>query len=302
MAVGKLNLDIADRIYEFERLIKEFTIRKILYRIIFRGKGLEFDSFRDYAQDDDASNIDWKASKRVNKLLVKQYIEERDLKIMFVVDVSDNMVFGSTEKLKCEYAAEVCAVLAHLIVNYGDRIGFVFFNGSINKIVLPLGGMRQFNIFVDEISNTSVYGGVSDISKTLDFLLDYLTGSISAVIIVSDFIKMKKSIEPTLKLFANKFETIAIMIRDPLDKTMPKFKGEVIIEDPLSGEQILIDPSIAGRMYEKYAMEQEKMVKDIFDNSGIDFLELNTSEPFPAYMADFLKERTERRKYISPKI
>jgi len=93
----KLNLDIAGAVSEFEAYMREFLVKKIIYKIIFRGKGLEFDSYREFYPDDDAKDIDWKASTKANKLLVKQYVEERDLNIMFVIDISDNMLFGSTD-------------------------------------------------------------------------------------------------------------------------------------------------------------------------------------------------------------
>ncbi len=297
----KLNLDVGDSISKFEKLMKKFLVRKVLYRIIFRGKGLEFDGYRDFSPIDDANDIDWKASARANKLLVKQYKEERDLKIMFVVDVSENMLFGSTEKLKCEYAAEVCATLAHLIVNSGDKIGFAFFNDKITEIVPPKPGMRQFSIFVDSLSNPLNYGGVSKINGPLDFLLNYLDESVIGVIIVSDFIKVKKDILKTLNLFSSRFDTIALMIKDPIDKTLPKIDREVIIEDPVTKEQLLINPILAKRLYEKNAIEQTNIVKKIFTDAGVDFLELTTDKEFLFPLADFLKERVKKGKFITPR-
>lgn len=297
----KLNVDIAEAITEFETYMKEFLVKKVLYRIIFRGKGLEFDSYRDFAPDDDAHDIDWKASTRTNKLLVKQYIEERDLKIMFIIDVSNNMLFGSTEKLKCEYAAELSAALAHLILDYGDRFGFVFFNDKIIKAVMPERGERQFDMLVDDLSNPLTYGGIVEIEKILDFLLDYLDKSINAVIIISDFIRMSENVQKTLSFFSNKFETMAIMIKDPLDKTLPDIKEEVIIEDTATGKQLIINPSIMKKIYEKNALEQEEMVKEIFEDADIDVLDLTTDKPFAPLLAEFLKERVEKRKFIIPK-
>src|SRR6056297_1611562 len=124
-----MNLDIGEKVSELESVMNKFKIKNILYKLIFRGKGLEFDGYRNYSQgDDDASMIDWKASNRGNNLVVRKYIEERDLKIVSVIDVSENMVFGSTNKLKCEYAAEFAAALAHLIITSNDQIGFIFYN------------------------------------------------------------------------------------------------------------------------------------------------------------------------------
>ena len=100
---------------------------------MFRGKGLEFDGYRDFSPDDDAQDIDWKASSRSGRTIVKRYKEERDLKIMFLVDVGDNMVFGSTPKLKCEYATELTAAFSHILVNTNDKIGFILFGDEIKE-------------------------------------------------------------------------------------------------------------------------------------------------------------------------
>ena len=128
MDIKRLNVDIPKSVGEFQALSKEFELKAKLYKTLFRGKGLDFDGYRTYAPEDDAQNIDWKASKRSNELLVKQYIEERNLKVVFVIDVGENMVTGSTEKLKCEYVAEIVAALAHLIIISGDKIGFILYN------------------------------------------------------------------------------------------------------------------------------------------------------------------------------
>jgi uncharacterized protein (DUF58 family) len=296
----KLNLDIAEAITEFEAYMKEFSIQRIMYRIIFKGKGLEFDAYRAYAPDDDAADIDWKASIKSDQLLIKQYIEERDLKIMFVIDVSENMLFGSTEKLKSEYAAELSAALGHLILDYGDNIGFILFSNRIISEALPKKGTKQFDVFVAELSNPSNYGGPSCIGENLGFLLDYLDQSINAVIVVSDFINLKENASRNLSFFSNKFETIAIMIKDPLDKKMPQVRGEIIVEDPASKKQLIIDPSVVGSSYEKNALEQENKVKKILTDASIDFLDLTTDKDFAPLLAEFLRNRLERRDYIVP--
>jgi len=294
----KLNLDIATSISDFEEYMKEFSIQRIIYRIIFRGKGLEFDSYRQYTPDDDANDIDWKASVKANQTLIKQYIEERDLKIMFLIDVSDNMLFGSTEKLKCEYAAELSSALGHLILNYGDNIGFILFSDKITAEALPKKGMRQFDAFVSELANPDNYGGPSDIERKLDFFLDYLDKSINAIILVSDFISVKETALTNFNIFSNKFETMAIMIRDPLDKKMPELKGEIVIQDPSTKKQLIIDPSILKKSYERNALEHEQMVKRILTEAGIDFLDITTDQHFAPSLSEFLKGRVEKRKYI----
>lgn len=301
MAKRELNLDIAEGISELQELMKEFLAKRTIYKLLFRGKGLEFDSYRDFSPDDDANDIDWKASMRSNKMLVKQYVEERDLSIMFVVDVGDNMVFGSSQKLKCEYAAEVCAALAYLMVNSGDKIGFVLFNKEIKKFVLPANGLEQFYLFVDELSKPENYGGESRVEDTLNYLVENLDDSISAVVLVSDFVKVKLKNDKVFNIFGSRFETMAVMIKDLLDMTFPETKEEVILENPSTGEQMIVSPSIARKIYEKNAREQEEGVRKVFDESEIDSVILTTEKKFAFPLSEFLKERVEKRKYVVPR-
>jgi uncharacterized protein (DUF58 family) len=298
MVERKLNSDIAGSIALFQSVMKSFEIRTKVYRTLLKGRGLEFDGYRDYAPDDDAKVIDWKASLRVNKILAKQYTEERNLKIVFVIDVGERMVFGSTEKLKCEYAAEVVAALANLILISRDKVGYVLFEKTVKEYVYPQRGKRHFLQFANEITNASTYGGRSDIDNALDFILKYIDKTVSSVVIISDFIGMSESSRQKLALVANRFETMALVIRDPVDKTLPDIQGELVIEDPSTKERILINPSLAKISYEKYAHEQELFVQRTFFEMGVDALFLSTDEPFVSNLATFMKQRAKSKKGI----
>jgi len=298
----KLNVNIPERISEFETIMRHFRVKNIIYKVLFRGKGLEFDSYRDFTQDDDASFIDWKASKRANKLLVRQYIEERDLKIFFVIDVGSNMVFGSTEKLKCEYATEVIAALSHLILISGDRVGFAFVGNEIKEFNYPKNDIRVHQVLTDSLIKPETYEEkVSNFPASLKFLLNYLDKSISAVFLISDFLNIDESCEKILTSFGSKFETIALIIRDPLDEELPEINEEIVIEDPVSGEQIGINPITIYSKYRNFMKERNEKLHSLFNRSGIDFLKLRTDTYFPPILASFLKERVERRKFILPR-
>ena len=289
----KLNADVSGAISDFEAAAKEFELKEKLYRIIFRGKGLEFDKFRDYAPDEDASNIDWKATLRANKLIAKQYIEERELNILFVVDISENMLLGSAKKLKCEYAVEVFSALAHLMASSNDRVGLITYNDEIREFIPPKGGTNNFFILVDILLNADIYRGDSRFDKMLNFLLDYVDESIDAIIFLSDFIKVGKDSADNLFLVANKFECMAFMVKDLLDKTFPDVDREIAVEDPRSGEQILINPKRIKHIYERNALEQANLVKSLLIKSNIDFLEIMTDKPFAFSLAGFLGERVK---------
>ena len=292
----ELNLDIPGSVAEFELLLKRVLPKNILYQVVY-GKGVEFDGYRVFSPEDDASNIDWKASVRANETLVRKYIEERDLKIMFLIDVSDNMIFGSTEKLKCEYAAELIAALAHVMLIAGDRIGFVLFSDKIVKFRFPGFGDTQFNVLSHELSDAMNYGGGSDLNNVLGNLLGTLNKDTSMVFLISDFVNLNENNKKNLELFSVLFETIAFIVKDPLDITLPDVNKELAIENPRTGERLIINPKIAKESYEVNASQQTDIIKDIFRDANIDFAEFNSKEHFALNLAQFLTERVKRRVY-----
>ncbi len=300
MTERKLNLDIAGAVSELEMLMQKVLPKNIIYRILL-GKGLEFDGFRVFTQQDDASNIDWKASVKSKEILVRKYIEERDLKFVFVVDVSENMVFGSTEKLKCEYCAELSAALSHLMLGGGDRVGFVLFSDKIVEIRPPQLGTRQFEIFVNHLSNPLNYGGRSNLNDVLDILAKTLERDTSMIFLISDFVRFGENQQRSLEVLSGLFETVAIIVRDPLDNSLPDINKEVIIQSPDTGEKLLINPRVAKGVYEANAFNQLDLVKKTFKNFNIDFLELSTEQPFSVEFATFLKERIKGGRIVKLK-
>jgi len=296
MVEKKLNLDIPESVYKFESLMERVFPKRIFYKLLLRGKGLEFDSYRTYSPDDDSALIDWKASKRANSLLVKQYVEERDIKVMFLIDISDDMIFGSQEKLKCEYSAELIAALGYVITNAtSDQIGYIFFNNDISHITPLSNGKKQFETLEHEISDPNMYGGESNFKNFLDKVMEFLDPTLSLIFIISDFIKVDESCRSIFEDLGAMFETIAIMVKDPLDKTFPDINKEVIIEDPISRERMIVNPKIAKKLYEENAIKQENMVKKMLEIANIDCLTLGTEEDFSPKLAMFLKNRVERR-------
>jgi uncharacterized protein (DUF58 family) len=290
-----LNLDIPGRICELEVLIKKVLPKNVIYRLVL-SKGIEFEGYRDYTPEDDAGNIDWKASVRAGHLFVRRYIEEKDLRFMFLIDISENMVFGSTEKLKCEYCAELVASLAHLIIVNEEAVGYALYNNKIIKFSRPSVGNKQFEGFCSELSDPENYGGLSNLDSVLNDFIPTLDLSLSMIFLVSDFIKMDKSYIKNLEILSSMFEIVAIIIRDPLDRTLPEINKEIIIEDSETGTRMLINPKLAKKNYEINAIEQIHFVKKMFINNSIDFLDLTTNESSSEKIAEFLINRIKNKK------
>jgi len=288
---GKFLINYAKAISDFENAMHKFPVKKILYKSIFRGRGLEFESYRAYGPDDDANMIDWKASLRANEMLARQYIEERKLNVYFLVDVSNSMLFGSSNKLKAEYVAEFVASLSHLIVGAGDNIGLVMFNDDIVKILHPVASKNQFALFTKFLSDPSYYGGDFDFNKTIEILLRTVKSPYTVFILVSDFIKIRKDNLRSLRLLGSKFETFAVMIRDQMDENLPKTKYQFSVQDPYSGRQMILDPEIAADRYRESVVRQKAFLKDMFRSSRIDLLEITTDRGFAIPLSTFLRGR-----------
>ncbi len=295
----KLNVDFAKKISRFEFIMRrKFLIKSAFYRRIFRGRGFEFETFRKYEPDDDASLIDWKASARANMPLVKQYVEEKNLKIFLIIDVGENMIFGSGNQLKNEVAAEISACLSHLIITSGDDIGYALFSKDIVKRISFFPGTKQYYEFERELENTKNYGGKSDMKKALRTLMPQLKNA-SAIFIISDFLNTDKECMKLLKELMLKHEVIGIMVKDIVDEKLPDIKNEVVVEDVYSGEQVLINPSLIKDEYRRFSLIEKRKIEDSFKKAGSDILTIYTNKDFIIPLSEFLRQRVKLKGHLA---
>jgi uncharacterized protein (DUF58 family) len=280
-AIGRLNI-----------LTKNIVNSSILgnYKSVFRGHGLEFDGYREYTDTDDASLIDWKASAKCNQVLVKEYVEERNLNVFVLVDVSSSMMLGTTDKLKSEYAAELGAALGFTVLSSSDSFGFAMFSDDIITTMHPQAGNKSMYLFMKHIVDTERYGGKNDLSKALKFMIHYLRET-AVVFIISDFTNLDEEWLKYLKLGAKKYDIIGIMIRDPLDNKLPDVEGNIIFEDPNSDEQVVVNAQKAQEEYFAYTTKQKEIVKTAFQKYAGGFISLETDKPFVKPLLDFFKRR-----------
>lgn len=291
----ELKLDLNVGIKRLKILTNRLVNTKIVgsYRSVFKGRGLEFLDYRHYTPNDDASRIDWKASVRSKELLVREFADERNLNIFFLIDVGSSMIYSTTDKLKIEYAAELVATLSYTILQAGDSIGFVLFNDKVIKHEIPRTGFKQYYKLIKTLVDPSNYGGNFDLIEVLKFTIAILK-EFSIVIIISDFIGLKNDWEHYLKLAGKKYDLIGIMVRDPTDRVLPDYHGQVILGDVYSSRQIMVNVDKVGDSYTKYAEAREKEISNAFIKSGADFLQLVTNEPFVKPLTDMFSKRAKR--------
>jgi len=292
VAMYQMNVDVLALSKKVEIALGILVENKIIsrYRSVFRGKGLEFDGYRAYTTNDDSEMIDWKATVRSKQTLVKQFQEERNLDVNFLIDVSSSMVFGSTSKLKSEYAAELVASLSNFILRSGDNVGLFMFKDRVSNVLPAGGGKNQFYMVMKTLVNKELYGGIYDLSNAINNIITS-TKKKSLLFIVSDFIGLKSGWERSIKLAGGKFDVIGVMIRDPRDRELPRNVGQIVISDPYTGRTMLIDPDEIGDEYERLARLDEERIRKGFINNNADFLKLVTDRPFVKPLVEFFRRR-----------
>lgn len=293
--MAKLKVDLEIGLKRLEIFTKGLVNTGFLgnYRSVFKGKGLEFADYRAYMPDDDASLIDWKATVRANQFLVKEFVEERNINVFFLIDVSNSMILSSIPKLKCEYAAEFVSCLSYAMLKSGDNVGYALFSDDIIKEAPPSGGLKQFYIFSEILTDPKMYGGNNNIKKAINFLTEFVKER-TLVFIISDFIGIELDWGKGLTLATSKFDIIGVMIRDPIDKSIPGGMGHLAIIDPYSENRTLIEPEKIKEEYAKETKRDEREIEEIFKGNNCDFLSLTTNKPFIEPLIDLFRTRVKK--------
>ena len=258
----------------------------------FKGKGMIFDGFREYSPQDDARMIDWKASLKANKKLVRKFTEEKNKNIVFLFDVSSSMSYSSHLKLKNEFAAELIASLTYSFLFTGDSIGLVMFSDHIKWTRAVSAGQSQWNYMCQDLENPEHYGGKFSFSQVANEIMGFLNMD-AVIILVTDMIGLENDNEwhKMYKIMATKFELVTLLVRDPFDNFIPTGLGNLALESPFSARLSVVDTE---RVRTYYNGENTKFIsglKSFSDKLGADFLMLSTEKDFFAPVMDFLNWR-----------
>jgi len=298
MAIKSFEADLVPRIRKLEVYAKQSVLNELIegnWTASFKGHGMEFSGYRAYTYNDDASIIDWKASLRSKSLLVKEYEVEKSVSIYFMLDVSNSMLFTSTKKLKAEYAAEVVSSLAFTMLRTGDAVGLSMFNDKlVTKLPLNL-GRKMHHMMVKDLSNVDNYGGNFNFNNSMKLLFTAVKSK-AVLVIVSDFIGLSDDWYKMLRLASQRYEVIGIMIRDPRDRELPNESGQYYLEDPYSGEKLLIDVKKYSAAYKKYVENEEASIEKHFRATRSDLLRLSTDKDFYYPVVRFFKKRAVTHK------
>jgi uncharacterized protein (DUF58 family) len=260
------------------------------YHAVFKGRGMEFAEVREYTPGDEVRTIDWNVTARMGAPYVKKFVEERDLTLLLLVDVSGSQEFGSQYLLKRDYAAELAAVLAFSAVSNHDRVGAVLFSDRIEGYVPPGRGRDHALRIVRDLLAREPQGRGTDLAGALRFAHRVLRRR-SIVAVISDF--QAEGYEKALGALRRRHDVVALHLRDPRETDVPA-AGLVAFADPETGERVVADtarPEVR-RALRAPAFEASPAV---FKKTRVDALALDTGESYERPLSGFFKARERRR-------
>lgn len=259
------------------------------YHSVFRGRGVEFTEVRPYQPGDEIRTIDWNVTARMGHPYVKQYVEERDLTVFLIVDVSGSLSFGSRSILKRELAAEVAALLAFAALRNQDRVGAALVSDRVELWLAPQQRRNHVLRLVREILGRPAHGG-TDLDTTIPAILRNLKRR-SVVFVISDFLDTPYS--TALKSAAGRHDVIAVEIVDPRETVLPEV-GPTVLRDAETGALALVSGRKLGAEHRARRRHQRSELLRLTRRLGIDHLELRTDRPYLAPLVAFFERRRRR--------
>jgi len=269
----------------------------------FKGRGMDFEDLREYMPGDDVRSIDWNVTHRLGRPFVKRFREERELTAVLAVDVSASSSFGSANRTKREFAAEIAATLAMSAAKNGDKVALLLFTDEVELFVPPRKGRRHILRLVREMLMFKPRRRGTDISGALGFL-NHVLHRRAIVFLLTDFLhssetKVEKSrdVVQELGLTNTRHDVVCLHLHDPRESTLPN-AGLLTIEDAETGELLELDSNRTA-IRERFAAVNAGRLAELdraLIRTGVDTLRLTTTEPFAPVLQRFFEIRRGRRR------
>lgn len=262
------------------------------YHSVFKGRGMDFADVREYQPGDDIRVIDWNVSARLDELFVKQFVEERELTVILLVDASGSQTFGSVSRRKQETAAELGALLAFSAIKNNDRVGLITFTDRIETFVPPKKGRKHVLRVISEILSTEPEGHQTDLAEAIHYLSRIIRKR-AVVFLISDF--MDDGYDKAMNIASRRHELIPCVISDPMEETLPNL-GLVDFEDPETGEVVTVDTSSAAvrATYDRTVRRRRAEREKAFRKMRLDPITVRTGERYIEPLVNYFRLRAKR--------
>jgi len=272
------------------RLVNDVFAGK--YESVFKGRGMEFHEVREYVPGDDIRSIDWNVTARTGHPHVKKFVEERELTILLMADMSGSGYFGSAEKMKRDVMAEIGALLAFSAIKNNDKVGLLLFTDEVEKFIAPKKGRPHVLRVIRELLYHKAKGKKTSINTALEYLGKVLKKK-TVVFLISDFID--SGYEKLLRILNKRHDIIGISISDPRETHLPSI-GLLEFEDAETGERLYLDSS------DDFLRNELKKRRDSFVESrnkafksmSMDSVDISTDRSYIKPLILFFRTRAKR--------
>ena len=303
------------------------------YHSVFKGQGMNFDEVREYQPGDDVRSIDWNVTARMNHPFIKKFVEERELTLMLVVDVSGSGLFGSREQSKRELAAEIASVLAFSAIRNNDKVGLLLYTDEVEKFIPPRKGRGHVLRVIREVLFFEPKRRGTNLRNALEFI-GRVTPHKAIVAVISDFLEnqpgeiapqlqkvgrgvltaprraedsppyrwptltqpLSQAVYTALRMANRRHDVVAVHVSDPYEMELPAL-GRMILEDAETGQVIELNTGIFGNraaFKERQDLTTQNLAR-MFRSAGIDTIQLRTDQPYAAALGRFFEAREKRR-------
>lgn len=264
------------------------------YHSVFKGQGMSFSEVRPYAPGDDIRHIDWNVSARHEGLFVKQFVEERELTVNLLVDLSGSGTFATRGKRKRNVLAEVGALIAFSAIKNNDRVGLTLFTDRVELHLPPRKGTKHGLRVIREIVEHKPKSRGTSIAEALAYL-SRVQKRRSVCFILSDFIDA--GYDQALKVAMARHDVVAARVTDPAEQKLPNL-GLVELVDAETGRVELIDSASprVRRAYETKRARELEGTKRRFHQLGCDLVDLSTDGDFVTPLVNFFRARSTRMR------
>ncbi len=263
------------------------------YKSVFKGQGITFDEVREYQVGDEIRTIDWNVTARMGQAYIKKYVEERELVMMLIVDMSASTAFGTSRNTKAEIAAEIAALLAFSAIKNNDKVGLICFTDTVEHYVAPRKGKRHVLRIIRDILHFQPRQPGTDITSALAFAERVLKRH-SVAFLISDF--KDTGYEKQLRLSSKRHSLIAIILQDRREAEIPNV-GLIELADAETGERIIVDTRSeqARQLYAEFNKNADAERQQAFRTSQIDSIDIRTDEPYVTPLIRFFRQRSARQ-------
>jgi uncharacterized protein (DUF58 family) len=258
------------------------------YQSVFKGQGMEFAEVREYVPGDEYRTIDWNVSARMGHPYVKTYAEERELTVLFAVDLSGSAQFGTRGRFKAELAAEIAAVIAMAAIKNNDRVGLVLFTDRIEQFVPPKKGRRHALRLIRDLLAFEPSGRGTDLSVALDYI-GRVQRHRAILFLVSDF--QDADFERSLKVVSRRHDLVAVTVGDPRERELPDV-GYLELVDAETDQRVVLDSGnrFVREQFEHLATEEEARLRRLL----VDQIEIQTDRSYVRPLINFFEARERK--------